>query len=417
MRILQVVHQFPPERIGGAELYTLALAQGLVQRGHPSAVFHRAPGSWGLVQSEWEGVPVVRASAGHMTPVSVYRSTFGQPALSRAFVQAADQFRPDLIHLQHLKGLPAAIVQYAQSRRIPLVCTLHDYWTICANAQLLTNYDRTICNGPRLGAANCARCALAMVGRPALAPALPLLAALMVWRNRLLEHALRAAEVMIAPSEFVRRWFVSRGRPEDRIQVIPHGIEPPPAGVDRTPAADHTLRVACIGGLAWQKGVHTLVEACSGLPGVELWIAGDEAVDPAYVSRLRSMASPNVRFLGRLGRQEVWATLAQADLVAVPSLWHETFSLILHEAFAAGVPVLASDLGALTEAIRHGQDGWLVSPGDVPAWREMLSRLVEEPALLKRARANIRPRLTQEEHLNRIEDLYTQVAGLHGGSQ
>jgi glycosyltransferase involved in cell wall biosynthesis len=171
-----------------------------------------------------------------------------------------------------------------------------------------------------------------------------------------------------------------------------------------------------IGGLAWQKGVHTLVEACNGLHGAQLWIAGDEAFDPAYVSHLRSLASPNVQFLGQLGREEVWATLAQADLVAVPSLWHETFSLILHEAFAAGTPAIASDLGALSESIRHAEDGWLVPPGDVTAWQQALGRLIAEPELLSRARANIRPPMSQEDHLDRIEDLYMSIAGVRGGS-
>jgi glycosyltransferase involved in cell wall biosynthesis len=244
-----------------------------------------------------------------------------------------------------------------------------------------------------------------------------MLAALMTWRNFLLERALHDVEVMIAPTAFVRRWFVTRGWPEDRIEVIPHGIEPPTGDRGRTPGKDQRLHVMYIGGLAWQKGVHTLVEACNGLHGAQLSIAGDEAFDPAYVSHLRSLASPNVQFLGQLGRERVWATLAQADVVAVPSLWYETFSLILHESFAAGTPVVASDLGALGEAVRDGVDGWLVAPGDVGAWRQTMGRLADEPSLLNDARANIRPPMTQEDHLDRIEDLYSRALAAHGGVQ
>ena len=416
MRILHLVHQFPPERIGGTELYTLALAKGLIHRGHRVAVFHRAPGPPGLAHSEWEGVPVYRACAGEMSAVSVYRSSFRDPVLSGAFAQALKDFQPDLIHIQHLKGLPTSVVRLAQQERIPLVCTLHDFWAVCANAQLLTNYDRTICDGPTTGCTNCARCAMAMLDTPASALAFPLLAALMTWRNRRLARALRSVEVLIAPTEFVRGWFVAQGWPQDRILAIAHGIEPPAAGDEAQKTLGDGVNVAYIGGLAWQKGVHTLVQAFSGLQGAQLWIAGDETFDPDYVSYLRSLASPNVRFLGRLEREEVWATLAQADAVAIPSLWYETFSLIAHEAFAAGVPAVASDLGALSEAIRHGENGWLVPPGDVGAWRETLSRLVAEPELLSRARAQIQPPMTQEEHLNRIEGLYARTAGRYGGA-
>ena len=417
MRILQVVHQYPPERIGGTELYTLALARGMTHRGHQVAVFHRAPGTPGLTPSDWQDMPTYRACNGEMTSISLYRSSFGDAALSKAFARVVKDFEPDLIHLQHLKGLPASIVRSARDERIPLVSTLHDYWTVCANAQLLTNYDQTICDGPRYGCTNCARCAVAMLDNPASALALPLLAALMTWRNFLLERALHNVEVMIAPTEFVRRWFVTQGWPEDRIEVIPHGIEPPTGDRGRNPGKDQRLHVVYIGGLAWQKGVHTLVEACNGLHGVQLSIAGDEAFDRAYVSHLRSLASPNVQFLGRLERKEVWAALAQAGVVAVPSLWYETFSLILHEAFAAGTPVVASDLGALSEAVRHGVDGWLVAPGDVGAWRETLGLLAEEPSLLSNARANIRPPMTQEDHLDRMEDIYSCAVASHGGVQ
>ena len=416
MRILHVVHQFPPDRIGGTELYTLGLSEDLMRRGHQVAVFHRAPGSPGLAHADWEGVPVYRACAGPMTPVSVYRSSFGQPVLTRAFQQAVEHFRPELIHVQHLKGLPASVVRLAQDQRIPLICTLHDYWSVCANAQLLTNYDRTICSGPRNGATNCARCAIAMLDRPASALALPLVAALMVWRNILLARALRSASVMIAPTEFVRHWFVAQGWPKDRIQVIPHGIEPPATGIGRPSRPGDGVRVAYVGGLSWQKGVHALVQALNGLQGAQLWIAGDETFDPTYVSRLRSLASPNVRFLGKLSREKVWATLAQVDVVAVPSLWYETFSLILHEAFAAGIPVIASDLGALSEAIRHGEDGWLVAPGDVEAWKAALVRLVKEPEHLSHVQANVQAPVTQEEHVNRMEDLYTHAMGSQGGA-
>ena len=416
MRILHLAHQFPPERIGGTELYTLALAKGLIHRGHRAAVFHRAPGPPGLTQSEWEGVPTYRACAGEMTSVSVYRSSFGDTDLSDAFARAVKHFKPELIHIQHLKGLPTAVVGLAQEEKIPLIYTLHDFWAICANAQLLTNYDQTICEGPTKGCTNCARCAIAMLGNSAFLLALPVLAGLMTWRNLRLARALQAAKVIVAPTRFVRDWFVARGWPEDRIAVISHGIEPSTTDRKRKQKSGSGITVAYIGGLARQKGVHVLVEAFNGLQGAELWIAGDETFDPAYVSYLRSLASPNVRFLGLLEHKEVWTTLAQADVVAVPSLWYETFSLIAHEAFAAGAPVIASDLGALSDAIHHGEDGWLVAPGDVGAWRDRLGGLSAEPDLLTRARASIRSPATQEEHLNRIEGLYTQAAGRYGGS-
>ncbi|RME49863.1 MAG: glycosyltransferase [Caldilineae bacterium] len=174
-----------------------------------------------------------------------------------------------------------------------------------------------------------------------------------------------------------------------------------PAGASRP------VRFVYIGGLAWQKGVHTLVEAFGGVRGnAELWIAGDESFDPAYVARLRAIAAPAVRFLGRLSRAAVWETLAQVDAVVVPTLLYETFSFIVSEAFAAGVPVIASRLGPLTDRVRDGVDGLLVPPGDVAAWRRAMQRLVDEPDLLSTLRAGIQPVETMDAHAAAIEEVY-----------
>ena len=92
------------------------------------------------------------------------------------------------------------------------------------------------------------------------------------------------------------------------------------------------------------------------------------------------MAGPRVRFMGELSREQVWGCLAKVDVLVVPSLWYEAFSLIAHEAFLAGIPVIASRLGALAEVVQDGVDGLLVPPSDVSAWTATLQRLVDEPA-------------------------------------
>ena len=137
--------------------------------------------------------------------------------------------------------------------------------------------------------------------------------------------------------------------------------------------------------------------------------AGDESFDAAYASWLHALAPSNVRFLGKLTRQEVWETLAQVDVVVVPSIWYETFSFLISEGFAAGTPVVASRLGPLADRVRDGIDGLLVPPGDVAAWQGALQRLADEPELLSRLRANVLRPMTQEEHVSRLESLYAEL--------
>ena len=421
MRIVHLVHQYVPEYVGGTELYTQALARGLTALGHEVVVCYRRSGEGaGHAERDDDGVRVIATWDGAVTPRSRFLAAFQSSPMVQTFARLLDTVRPDVVHVQHLMGLPLAVMREIAKRRIPYVVTLHDYWWVCANAQLLTNYDETVCDGPR-AFVNCARCALARTDALALWPAIPVLAGLMAWRNRRLHAILRAAAAIVAPSAFVKQWYansLSRSDIAGRVTVISHGIELPDA---RERPAVSVLqiprRAAYIGGLSQQKGVHVVVAAFQGLESAaELWIAGDEIADPAYVQRLRAMATPNVRFLGKLSRAAVWRTLAQVDVVVVPSLWYETFSLIVREAFAAGVPVVVSDLGALAEAVRDGVDGLRVPPGDVEAWRAALHRLLSSPELRAKLRTNIRPPVTLSEHIAHIEALYRDVATQDMGS-
>lgn len=425
MRVLYLVHQYLPEHVGGTELYTQSVARALADSGHQVGIFYRRSADGvGLARRNDDGVAVWAAWASAPSPTRRFLATFGDPPIQRAFQEVLDQARPDLVHVQHLMGLPAQLLGAVSRRHIPMVVTLHDYWWICANAQLVTNYDQTVCRGPAAGWLNCGRCALARGGAGRLWPAAPGPMPLLAWRERILRGALSRAARIIAPTRFVKDWYAEHGLAADRIEVLPHGItrsnvpgtcEVPGTWPDRPSAP---FRIAYIGGLSWQKGVHVLIEAFNHLPpGAELWIGGDESFDPTYARSLHTRARPGVIFLGALSHTQVWETLRQVDAVAVPSLWYETFSLIAHEAFAAGVPVVASRLGALAEAVRDDVDGLLVPPGDVDAWRAVLQRLMDDPATLARLRAGVQRPLELAQHIQRLSDIYAQVVVGASGSE
>ncbi len=415
MRIMFLVHQYVPSHVGGTEIYTRSVALGLSQRGHETCVVHREAGPGvGFEYGGEQSALTIAMWSGTSSPSARFLSTFSDKGLERAFSMVLEQQRPDLVHIQHLMGFPVACAQQLYEHKIPVVITLHDYWWICANAQLFTNYGKELCQGP-LAYLNCACCALARhAGWPSGPsgrdwwqwPTIPAVATLMAWRGRRLRSVLSQASRLIAPSRFVKEWYCSQGLPQARIQLLPHGLDP--SGPVRAHAQPGVLRLACIGGLSFQKGVHVLVEAMGGVKGVELSIAGDEAFDPVYVAQLRALASTNVRFLGRLDRQQVGELLSRVDAVAVPSLWPETFSLIVHEAFAAGKVVLASRIGALCDAVQDGENGLLLTPDNVAAWRDGVQRLVDEPALLLHLRENVRSPAGMQAHLERLEEIYSE---------
>jgi glycosyltransferase involved in cell wall biosynthesis len=410
MRILHVIHQYLPDAIGGTEVSTHSLSRELQARGHAVAVFCPVPGQApGLARDSYEGVPVYRAGATWRDALGRVRASFGDRALEAAFAQALDDFRPDVVHFQHLMGLPLALVEQAERAGAARVFTLHDYWVICPNAQLVTNYDRAVCSGPKLWL-NCARCAAARIDRPLLLAAAPAVATLLAVRSRGVRRALDRMNALIALSAFMRDLAGAHGLPANKVHLIEQGVQIEPV-CRQEPGPSSPVRFIYLGGLAWQKGVHVIVQACRDLDPAQatLTIYGDPRPFPDYVRRLQAEAGPAVRFAGRLERHQVAAALAAGDMLLVPSLWYENSPAVILEAMACGLPVAASALGALAGRVRDGVDGLLLPPGDVAAWRRALTDLALHPERIAQLRRGIRPVRTLAEQVAEMEALYATV--------
>ena len=213
MRILHLAHQYLPDKIGGVERYTQSVAHALTARGHANSIFYRrsAAGA-GIEHREEAGVSVWAAWSEEVTPSRRFLAALGDRALEQAFVQALDEERPDLVHVQHLMGLPARLVDRISERGIPMVVTLHDYWWVCANAQLITNFDQRVCAGPGRARLNCAALRAGARRRRRAAPGgrRPDPASAVARASAALTAA--AAAALIAPTAFVKNWYGQRHR-------------------------------------------------------------------------------------------------------------------------------------------------------------------------------------------------------------
>ncbi len=418
MRLLHLVHQYPPDYLGGTELYTQTLANRQVEASHEVTVFYPSPAilpGEGLHIATEKGVRVYRASVGPRTRTQVFRDTFRQPNLVAALQTILDNERPDIVHIQHLMGMPLDLVDLLMEAGIPYVLTLHDYWYICANAQLLTNTDHTICAGPDRIAVNCAQCAIARAGKGGVRWLAPALTPIMGYRNRRLRAVLAGAQHVIAPTEFVGRTYAAHGVASENIVVIQHGIELPPETTSgalskiAAPRKLPPLRIGYIGSIGWQKGVHVLINAVNELPpdSAQLTIYGNPSNFPDYAARLkRLMRRSDITMAGQLPREHLWTALAELDLVVLPSLWYEVSPLVIDEAFAASVPVVASNIGGLAEKIADGLNGRLFPPGDAAALGQVLAEVLSEPHLLHRWQNGVPPVKTITDHVREIEALY-----------
>jgi glycosyltransferase involved in cell wall biosynthesis len=418
MRILLVSHKFPPHSLGGVEIYTHNLAESLRAR-HQVAVFYRHDDGDGSPFAEHDedldGILTRRVSCNPgglaASAVGEFLETFLSRQIEDSFARFVAQLQPDLIHIQHVMALSARLLHLARESGAPVILTLHDYWFICGNSQLIWP-DAQTCLGKALGM-NCVRCAAAARFPSPLVRWLRLpIAPVFVYRDRLVGHAARQAHQFLSPSQFLIDQYVAAGFPAQRFLYLENGI--PVDAIRRHPwqPSDGPLRVTFLGSLAWQKGVHVLVEAFNGLANgvARLRIWGDLTVFPDYVDNLRQISTlPDTQFMGRIANDRVGEVMADSDVVVVPSLWFENSPVVIQEARAAGVPVVASGHGALAEKVRHGVDGLHFPPGDAIALRNVLQRLVDERDLLARLGEKVPAPMDMSDHVQQLETIYQQA--------
>lgn len=403
MRILQVVHGLPPCEWAGTELATFHLSQALRARGHQVTVLTRTAdptaAEFSVREETVGGLEVVRV-VNNYTPASTFRLLYDSPFFDAPFRRLLDRLCPEVVHFQHLQHLSVSLLPLAAALGYPTVLSLHDFFFLCHRVQLIDADDR-LCPGPERGE----RCVACLQEFASAAEA----------RRRFsyMERVLQTPDLILTPSVFlaqkIRGYFSFLA---DKVRVVPLGVKRIPDVVRERPARK-PLRILYVGVLLPHKGAHVLVEALKGLPSEAIEVSVYGAVVPArqsYVYRLREEAHGlPVQFYAAYPHDQLASILSQHDVLVMPMIWEETFSILTREALRAGLPVVAARRGALPEAIQDGVNGLLFEPENAADLRRCLARLVAEPGLLERLRHVNPPMKTVDEYASDIEEMYAEV--------
>jgi glycosyltransferase involved in cell wall biosynthesis len=313
-------------------------------------------------------------------------------------------FEPDVVHLHNTyHHLSPSILGPLARRRIPTVMTLHDYKLACPTYRFLDHGEVCqACLGGHFSQAVRRRCKDgSLASSAAMAAELAVHTAVRAYRH---------VQVFVCPSRFMAGRMAAAGVFPDRLRWIPHFVSPAP----ERPDAEGTPAVVFAGRLSPEKGADTLIDAVGRLPAVRLDIAGEGPDRRRLEGVARGVADGRVRFLGRLEGDEVEALISDALAVVLPSRWYENQPMIVLEAFARGVPVVASDIGGTPELVRHGTDGLLFPPGDAAALADALRVLLDDPAraraMGKAARERALEDFAPDIHLARLHRAYAEAA-------
>jgi glycosyltransferase involved in cell wall biosynthesis len=308
-----------------------------------------------LLERDSAGLRAPRAAAG------LLRGGFDPGEVARAVRRT----RARVVHAHNLNpdfGWRALAAARAAGARV--VGHLHNYRLVCAVGICFTaGRDCTRCHARNTLPGVVHGC------RGDAAEALVYAAALALWQRRVTS----LLDAAIVPSEFARARLLELGAPLPRATyVLPHPVRVP-AEPANAAAGGYALFAAR---LEPEKGLGVAIEACRAAR-MPLVVAGEGS------ERARFEGAPGVTFAGRLGERELAALRAGARIALVPSLAAETFGLAAAEALAAGLPVAASDVGALPELVPAE---WLVPPGDAAALAATIERIAADPAAGARAR-------------------------------
>ena len=412
LNILLISHYFLPRHTAGTEIYTYRLGMALKNRGHSVQVLAGEDDPAALQPRLWDedvmGLPITFMAPKRMSKWEHMRQSLrdGQrPELEPLFEHLLDRLKLQVIHIQQLSTLSATFIDIAKRRGIPVVVMLNDYWFLCQRVQLITSTgDR--CQG--FESSKCADCLLAnypwavrIFGKSAARTASQK-------RFNTLMKSLQIADQIISPSRHLKQVYEKHGIASDRILHCDYGFPLPDSKT--VPQPGTPLNVGYLGSLVSHKGLHVLIDAVNWLNGnAHLTIYGSPDSNPTYYRELQNRKLDYVEFAGMSDPQNPYPTIAKHDVMVVPSLWEENSPLVIHEAHAAGRPVIASSVGGIIELIKDGIDGILVPPGDVNALSEALNSFILNPQLLTKMSRQTKPPKSIDDHALEIDEIYQRL--------
>lgn len=315
---------------GGEDAVVEAEAELLARHGHPLARLER-----------------YNADIRCMNRLHLARDTLWSPDSASACRLAIADFRPDIIHVHNTFPLISPSIYWEAARAgIPVVQTLHNFRLLCPQAMFLR--QGKVCEDClghlpwRAVGRGCYHGSLLQSG----------VIAGMLTAHRLLGTWDRKITRYIALNEFCKRKFIEGGLPAGQIAVKPNFVD-----IQHEEAGTRQGGLF-VGRLAEEKGIAVLRAALDTDLLARIRIAGDGP------ERWRVADHSRAHDLGRLGPVEVQREMRQAAYLVMPSLWYENFPRTLVEAFACGLPVIASRLGALAELIDDGRTGLLFEVGN-----------------------------------------------------
>lgn len=330
-------------------------------------------------------------------------------AAAGRFREEIRRVRPDVVHFHNTFPTLSPSAYYACALEgVPAVQTLHNYRLLCASAMFMR--EGKVCescsngrffNGIRYACYRDSRLASAAV-------------VLMQYTHRGLGTFIHKVDRFIALTDFARQKFIAGGLPSERLIVKPNSLNTDPGVGDGN--GNYALFV---GRLSPEKGLRTLLRAWRFLPDIPLRVAGDGPLRDGLKAEAAQLGK-HISIVGSIEPSEVMRLMGEARFLIVPSEWYEGFPMTVVEAYARGLPVIASNIGSLGEVIEDDVTGRHFPPGDSNALARTVHEVYENPARLAyyrgQARQHFLERYSPQQNLVALLKIYESVIDPRAGT-
>jgi glycosyltransferase involved in cell wall biosynthesis len=219
----------------------------------------------------------------------------------------------------------------------------------------------------------------------------------------------KEADFISVPSRFVKRTFLEQGVPEGKLIQVPYGVDL--SQFRRTPKTDVVFRIVCAGGIGLRKGIPYLLQAFAELklPNSELLLVGSlsDEIKP-ILKRFRGA----FRHAGHVSQQKLAELFSQSSVFAMMSV-EEGLAMVIPQAMACGLPVVATMNTGAEDVVRDGVDGFIIPVRDMERLKEKLAYLYEHPdacaAMGRSAKERVRSGFTWDDYGGRIVAAYERA--------
>ncbi len=387
MKVLVVNHGFPPTFNAGSEIYTQTLVEGLCKAGLEVRVFSRFENPF-VRDFEVSSKTVQNNGISYqidLINVARQKDRYVTTEVDQKFNQILAEFRPNIVHFNHLNHLSLGLISEAHSTGSKIVFTLHDFWLACPRGQFLQiNYGEAQIN--RLcHSQEDRKCAVHCYSR--YFSGIDHERDIEYWENWVrtrreeIGKLLPKIDLFISPSEFLGS-ILKKELGISNLSILDYGFN---LDVLEGRQRDRGTEIVFgyIGTHIRAKGIHHLIEAFSKVRGsAKLLIFGRERNETTpYLKELAS--GLRIEWLPEYQNEDiVEKVFNHVDVIVVPSIWFENSPLVIHEALQTRTLVITANVGGMAEFIKDGLNGLTFRHRDIKSLSETMQKVVDNPSLI-----------------------------------